>query len=124
MGRHKEQEGLKNKSISLYEKQIKMTNELIARGYYSKVSEIVRHGIETVYNEKLGNSINPEFNKVQIVLDAYKVRKESMSVKGIAKYEHYSKSWIEGNSKMVEQAFPNKSVDEVYTELEKLMRVN
>jgi Arc/MetJ-type ribon-helix-helix transcriptional regulator len=133
MGRRREQEGGKNISVSLYEKQLRMTQALIDRGLYDKVSEIVRHGIEKVYNEQIGEVLidsleeyghinSTRADALRCLLESYEDRKNSMSVKGQSKYEHYSKSWIVGNAKIVESVFPDMSVDEIYLELESMIK--
>jgi len=132
MGRHKEQEGGINISVSMYAKHKKMTDELIEKGFYEKVSEIVRYGIEQIYNEQIGEFVNaltePDYEQEQTklseLIDSYNVRKSKMTVKGMSKYEYYSKQWLEGNVKLVGEVFPSKTIDEVYTELENIIKVN
>jgi len=129
MGRRKRQGEGVIISVSMYIKHKKMLEELIDGGYYNKVSEIVRYGIEYAYKEKIGREIDiiideaPKI-KMEELITEYKLRRNKMTVKGRSKYEHYSKKWLEGNFKLVEEAFPNKSIDDVYIELESIIRVS
>lgn len=130
MGRLKTQGDGTIISVSMYAQHVKMAEVLIEKGYYNKVSEIVRYGIETTYKEKMGtapigitNDESPQIGMKELVSE-YVNRKRKMTIKGRFKYEIYSKQWLEGNIKLVEKAFPNKSIDEVYIELEEMIKEN
>lgn len=143
MGRPKQQEGGKGISITVYESQLKMADALIKGGYFKNTSEMIRYGIEKVFEEKISNTEDLiEFKKVELekliksletiqknsqnkldnIVKEYEERRKYLTPRGIARYEEVSKEWIEFKMDILSKLFPNKTVDEIYEELEKRIK--
>lgn len=128
--------------IYLPDKHRKMANALVKCGHYNNVSELVRENIERDYNEKIPNpreELKREKRRLEEVIkeledrvvtvdevldslvDRYKERKNNMPAKALGNYEKFSKNWINSNMDDVALAFPGKSIDDIYIELEKMI---
>ncbi len=143
MGRPKQQEGGKGISITVYEAHLKMADALVKGGYFSNTSEMIRYGIEKVFEEKISNTEDLiEFKKVELekliksletiqknseskmdkIVKEYGDRRKYLTPRGIARYEEISKEWIETKIDILSKLFPNKTTEEIYKELEDKIR--
>jgi Arc/MetJ-type ribon-helix-helix transcriptional regulator len=131
-------------SVYIPAKYRKMIDTMVNCGYYKNVSDCVRGNIEkdfyarisnpkamlkqrekelTATIEELKGLILTSDDTLTDLVDRYIERKGNMSIKALDRnnYESYSKKWIEKNLEDANEAFPGKSIDEIFIELERLM---
>jgi Arc/MetJ-type ribon-helix-helix transcriptional regulator len=139
MGRRKEQEDGSNISTYVYGSQLKKVVALIDTGAYRNRAEIVRDGIDFIYEakcsdpvimlqeekkklesviQKLESIINERKNEKITLQQQYMERKNNLSVNGYINYEKVSKKWINHHLEDALKVFPGKNIDEIYSELE------
>jgi len=132
-------------SIYLPVRHRKMASSLIKNGHYKTLSEIARAGIERIFNEEFVDpreELRQERFRLQEVIkelealeaeqdtskdsliSRYAQRKENMPARAMGNYEKFSKNWITKNLDDASSAFPGKTVDEIYEELEKAIKRN
>lgn len=143
MGTESQENARSTTSVYLYEKDKKMANTLIKSGYYKSFAELVRANIERDFREKISNPkeelqrVREKLKEVEKELEGiiatgddilselvkrYEERKSNMPAKALGNYEKFSKNWITKNMSDALTAFPGKTIDEIYIELEKLMK--
>jgi Arc/MetJ-type ribon-helix-helix transcriptional regulator len=144
MTKEEKQEVGKATCVFLYNKQKKMATMLVKSGHYKNISELVRANIENDFKEKMGNpkeelkrekeklegiikDLEERIGTVDDALDGlvteYKERKNNIPAKAMGKYEKFSKNWIATHMDEATLAFPGKSSDEIYEELERMIKV-
>jgi Arc/MetJ-type ribon-helix-helix transcriptional regulator len=132
-------------SAYLPERYRKMAEVLVSSGHYRNRSEVVRAGIERIFNDKFKDSnikeeLKREKEKLEKItkkleelvstnedvqeslIGRYVDRKRNMPPKAMGNYETFSKNWLIKNFDEASLAFPGRNVDEIYTELEKIIK--
>lgn len=139
------QESRDGTSAYLPKRYRKMAEVLVSSGHYKNRSDLVRAGIEKIFNEKfkdynikeelklekerleritkeLEELVTTDENVKESLIDRYVDRKRNMAPKAMGNYETFSKNWLVKNMDEASIAFPGKNVDEIYTELERIIR--
>jgi len=140
MARDKNRDGGYIDSFYNYDEERRMIENLKKNTIFqNNKSDIIRAGIRMLYDKYCGDPLTKlqeeksrveERIKIQegrmkeqnesatSILRKYMERKKHLTTQGFSNYEKVSKTWIENNIKEVSKAFPGKTVDEIYKEME------
>jgi Arc/MetJ-type ribon-helix-helix transcriptional regulator len=143
-GTNKQESKPPNSSFYLPDKFMKMIDTLVRCGHYKNRSDAIRKLIENDFNAKISDPrdllkqkliennlllkelesmVSTKDEALEDLVTRYKERKNNMPAKALDSYERFSKNWITKNIDDANTALPGKSVDEIYEELEKIIKV-